>query len=756
MLKEKLHIQQECLETEPPFCTAACPFGLDVLDFTAKIAQGNFTAAYRAFRDKVNFPDIVSRLCGAPCRPVCPRTELDEAVRLPALERAVVAFTDRRAPNKYNVPKKKQRIAIIGAGPCGLSCALRFASNNYDVTIFEKEGRIGGRLWELLPREIFLRDIERSFANVRYELKAHVEIKSLFEIDADAVLIATGREGDSFGMRPGTAGFAPSEAPGVFLGGMLCGTDPAGAIADGMKAFTFIERYLKTAVMRKAPKAAKTKARIDPTRSDRAPCFPPAHEDLSREDAVSEAKRCLRCVCDACKLRCDFMRYYKKTPPRIAEDIYCTIHPGGLFGGDTFAKRMTGSCNLCGACKDACPRGLDPCGFIRNGRQALQRAKKWSWAYHDFWISDMRHAMGAHARERKFAPGRSACAFVFFPGCQLGASNPEYVLESYSWLLEKNPDTALWLSCCGAPAFWAGREDESRVALESLHGDWMALGKPAVITACPTCTKMFAQWIPSMKTFSLLSMMADAGFRPRRAATGEACAIFAPCAARNDDSLRRAVRALAKNAGYAIEEPSQAKDASGCCSWGGHISIANPDFANFQIGRRIARSPLPYIAYCSNCRDIFAGAGKPCLHILDVLFDLGEADRMAPGQSDRRRNRERLKTLALRGFWGEGGSDSPHGDDALILSDALRARISNDHILEEDVREVVLFCERGGRTVLFPETGEKCGFHMIGNLTLWVRYASENGRFRVTGVYGHRMRIVPEEMWNGRKVDPDL
>ncbi|MDR1028050.1 MAG: NAD(P)-binding protein [Clostridiales Family XIII bacterium] len=754
MLEEKNRIQRECLEKEPPFCTAACPFNLDILDFTAKIARGNFTAAYRAYRDQVAFPDIVSRLCGAPCRSVCPRRESDEAIRLSDLEKAAVSFTQRKEPNNYNLPSKRQRVAIVGAGPCGLSCALRFASNNYEVTVFDRADRIGGKLWDLLPPEIFLRDIGQSFAKARYTLITGRRIGELSEIDADAIFIATGKDGASFGLRPET-GVTPTKRPGVFLGGMLCGSDPAEAIADGMKAFTHIEQYLKTSSMPITQNPQETRAFVDPIRLGQTSAGPSARGNFPKADAVAEAKRCLRCQCDSCKLRCDLMQYYSKTPPKIADDIYATVHPNSLFGGDTFAKRMIGTCNLCGACKDACPVDLDLGNYVLEGRRALQNMKKWSWAYHDFWIADMRHAMGEHAREVRFAPGRNVCKTVFFPGCQLGASDPDYVLESYAWLLERDADTALCLSCCGAPAFWAGLDEEFETARKSLEQDLASLGNPIVITACPTCTKMFARLFPGMATRSLVSLIADAGFKPERAVNGDIYAVYDPCAARNDDDLPRAVRGLAADAGYVTEELSRAKSNPGCCGWGGHVSIANPDFAKFRIDRLIAQSPFPYIAYCANCRDILAKAGKPALHILDVIFDLGEADRVAPGWSDRRKNRERLKSKLGQGFGGEGNA-RPDPNAPLILSEALRARISDDHILEDDVLETVSFCEAGGRTVTIPETGEKCGFHMIGNLTIWVSYIPEDGGFRVTRVYGHRMRIVLEGMWNGRRVDPDL
>jgi len=158
--KEKI---KTCLQNEPAFCTAACPFHLDIHDFMPKMQRGGFNAAYRTYLNTVGFPGIVSELCHEPCKNVCPRRLKDEAIAMKHLEKAAIKYARDLNPNSYNLAPKNKKIAIIGAGISGLGCALRLASKKYNVTVFERTDRIGGHLWDVLPPEVFLADIERQF-----------------------------------------------------------------------------------------------------------------------------------------------------------------------------------------------------------------------------------------------------------------------------------------------------------------------------------------------------------------------------------------------------------------------------------------------------------------------------------------------------------------------------------------------------------------------------------------------------------------
>ena len=122
------------------------------------------------------------------------------------------------------------------------------------------------------------------------------------------------------------------------------------------------------------------------------------------------------------------------------------------------------SCNICGHCKSVCPEGVDMGGVLQLSRAARVSAGIHPAALHDFWLREMEFASteGAYVSAPK---GKSACEYAFYPGCQLGASNPAYVLKSYEFLKERF-DAGIFLGCCGAPAYWAGDEKRLRAITE--------------------------------------------------------------------------------------------------------------------------------------------------------------------------------------------------------------------------------------------------------------------------------------------------
>ena len=101
---------ESCRQWEKPFCTAVCPFHVDVLDFQEKMARGSYNAAFKTFRNAVGFPDIVAALCPEYCADCCPRKGTDQAVQLNLLERTCVAKTTKKDSTDYNVPVKNRKI----------------------------------------------------------------------------------------------------------------------------------------------------------------------------------------------------------------------------------------------------------------------------------------------------------------------------------------------------------------------------------------------------------------------------------------------------------------------------------------------------------------------------------------------------------------------------------------------------------------------------------------------------------------------
>lgn len=732
----------ECFRDAVPPCTCACPLGLDVRAVVEKLQRGNFTAAYRLYRNQTLFPGIVSRICTEPCREVCVRGKVDTSVHMRALEAACVAFTKDSDPIAYNVPKKDFTIAVVGAGLSGLSCALKLASRNYTVKVYEREATLGGRLHGLLEPEIFLAEIEKQFSSVDCEFLPATPVNSLDDIKADAVYIASGPEGDGFGLTASTDKNAlATSRTGVFLGGGILGATPVEAIEHGVRASYSIEKFLKTGAMDGVP---ETWARPQLNKEFYGLPVPPQASPLDAEDdgaatpetAADESRRCLRCNCSLCRDECGLMQKFGLYPPRITTDVTSTMRAMDKFSG-RIASRMINSCSQCGLCKTVCPGQIDMEDCFLEARRMLHRDGAMPPVYHDFWMRDMAFS---NTDARTVYTPKETCAYLFFPGCQLGASDPAYVVKTYDALSARYPDTALVAGCCGVPAEWAGDEPLRDGVLELLRHEWEKLGKPVVVLACPTCRKTLRRYLPECATLSLYELLAEADIRPE-AGSPDPVHIFDSCASRHDPLMQQSVRTLAQRAGLAADEPDGSAGTLKCCGYGGHIHAVNPELADALTAKQAGVNDTEYITYCTNCRDSFAVAGKACRHILDVLFTGNPPDRKPPSLTQRRRNRLDIR----REFARRAGMlcpELPQGERMkLQISEDLSAKMDRLLILEDEVQQAVLHCESSGDKLQDTASGRFIGHHKIGLITYWVTYTKDDGGYTLHNIYTHRLTI---------------
>jgi Fe-S oxidoreductase len=820
---------KNCRQKEIPFCAAECPFHIDIPDFIEKMKRGDFKAAFKTYRNAAGFPRIASALCHEPCKGVCPRKGPDSAIELLMLEKASIAFTDDKSPTDYNLPVKKKKVAVIGAGISGLACALRLCMKKYEVEIFEATGRIGGYLWELMDPEVFLADIEEQFQHENYVLHLNTPVRSvdgLADGGFDAVYVATGEGGEDFGLLSaaegdnGSDGQTPASvgnrhndsgenrfcarygAAGWFAGGGLIGDGPVYALANGLFMGTVIDNFLKTGNLRSPMNLQPTCMHLDPEKlkERKAPVRPENGVSFSKEEAKREAARCLECQCDFCRSYCDLTDFYNKWPLRIRDEILATTLPGAAEVKMTPAKRLLSTCSQCGLCLETCPEEIDIGGLILAGRKSMHRQKKAPWVFHDFWLRDMDFANSDAAAIAE--PAAAPCAYAFFPGCQLGAGDPDLVKGAYAYLRSKRPDIGLLLRCCGAPAEWSGDEDKFNDEVETIRRLWAGLEKPTLILACPTCMKKFKTYMTDIPVVSLYEIMDRWGVETAPSeGSMQVYSVFDACAARHEPGMKNAVRRLAEHAGCQLE-PLERHDAfEQCCGYGGQPGAANPEYVEFVVKKRTAESSRPYITYCINCRDIFREAGKEAVHILDLLLPGdGRPPQKLATVSERRENRIRLKRELLKEYWGmeptEAAKEAKEPEEfsepkrKVRIPEELAKKLSKERILEEDVIEVLDFCERTGRRVFHSDTRTYSGYREIGHTTYWVEYrvpgnsmeensgpenkgtgaiAPEPGKagyekqkahsggedYELVNAYAHRMKIELEAVWNGRKVEPD-
>jgi Fe-S oxidoreductase len=726
---------EDCMEREPPYCSVACPFHWDIVSFISKMQRDNFTAAYQVYRNGVGFPLIVSECCTQPCKEACPLAPIE----LARLEQASIAFTRSTEPVRYHVPVKSHSVAIVGAGVAGLAVALRFAERGYGVTVFDREAEIGGHLWNMAEGKRYVASIKSQFQSWKYTFRQSSMIRSVRELaDFDVVIIATGMcAAEIDGIRYDRDGAGLVSGYGkYFFAGQINGTDTAGAIADGLMTANRAEAFLKTGLNKPemAREAVDFPMEIPADWPEKLGI--PCSGDAVRTSAVTEAKRCLKCACVHCRNHCDLMRFFRKMPAEIGEEVRVT-GTGGLKGEINVATRMIATCNQCGNCTDRCPVNIDTQALFLSARVRLRRQGSYPWAFHDFFLQDMRSANSEMASVIKCAPGMTSCESAFFPGCHLGASDPRYVTETWRALRKKDPAMGMFLHCCGIPAVWAGDEDLQRETFAKIKAGWESLGRPRLVFACPTCYHTFHTCLPEVTGVFAYDMLEAEG-SPMLA---RRVSVFDPCSSRKLPLLQTRVRTLLADAGQTVVELHKNPSDLQCCSFGGHTAIANPQYNRKIVDDRIAQSPYPYVTYCANCRDLFAGAGKEAMHVLDVLLNLNSPSRRPPTLTERRNNRFQLKNTLLLEFWEEKVLADGESTRNIVMDDAVSQKLSDRYLLASDIAQVI-DAGRAQDTLLVDEdTGHLIAHEKVGNMTCWAEFSEDGTDIILHNAYAHRMTI---------------
>jgi len=162
-------------------CNEGCPAGQDIEGAMVLIGKGKVLEAWDLFKEESPFPGVCGRVCYHPCESSCNRGEFDEAVSINALER-FMADTASNHGRRVTVrrEKKKERVAIIGSGPAGMTCAYHLARMGYGVTVFEALPVLGGMLRVGIPEYRLPKKVLEAEIDQILELGVTTEINSRF------------------------------------------------------------------------------------------------------------------------------------------------------------------------------------------------------------------------------------------------------------------------------------------------------------------------------------------------------------------------------------------------------------------------------------------------------------------------------------------------------------------------------------------------------------------------------------------------
>ena len=168
-----------CMDCGTPFCNSGCPVNNIIPDFNDLVFQGDWKNAIDVLHSTNNFPEFTGRICPAPCEAACTLNVNDDAVGIKSIEHAIIdrAWSEGWVTARPAKLKTRKRVAVVGSGPAGMAAAQQLARVGHDVTLFEKNDRVGGLLRYGIP-------------DFKME-KSHID-RRVEQLQAEGVTIRTG------------------------------------------------------------------------------------------------------------------------------------------------------------------------------------------------------------------------------------------------------------------------------------------------------------------------------------------------------------------------------------------------------------------------------------------------------------------------------------------------------------------------------------------------------------------------------------
>ncbi|HEY8362012.1 MAG TPA: FAD-dependent oxidoreductase [Tissierellaceae bacterium] len=207
-------------------CITQCPAHIPVQGYIKLAAQGRYTEALELIKKRNPFPAVCGRICPRKCESACTRGNVDEPVAIDEIKK-FIAEQDLNKEIRY-IPKKindyGKKIAVIGSGPAGLSCAYYLAIDGYKVTVFEKQKAVGGMLTLGIPSFRLEKDVVNAEIDILRELG--VEFKTGVEVGKDVTINELRNQGyEAFFIAIGAQGSRKLGVEGEDAEGVISGVD---------------------------------------------------------------------------------------------------------------------------------------------------------------------------------------------------------------------------------------------------------------------------------------------------------------------------------------------------------------------------------------------------------------------------------------------------------------------------------------------------------------------------------------------------
>jgi glutamate synthase (NADPH/NADH) small chain len=168
-----------CMDCGTPFCNNGCPVNNIIPDFNDLVFSQDWKTAIEVLHSTNNFPEFTGRICPAPCEAACTLNLNDDAVGIKSIEHAIIdkAWAEGWVKPEPAPHKTGKKVAVVGSGPAGMAAAQQLARAGHDVTLFEKNDRVGGLLRYGIP-------------DFKME-KSHID-RRMKQLEAEGVTVRTG------------------------------------------------------------------------------------------------------------------------------------------------------------------------------------------------------------------------------------------------------------------------------------------------------------------------------------------------------------------------------------------------------------------------------------------------------------------------------------------------------------------------------------------------------------------------------------
>ncbi len=382
-------------------CQPSCPASMNIPAMNRYIQKNDHVNAIKTIKTDIAIPLILGYICPAPCEKACKRTPIDDAVSICNLKKHV-AFEDLTSGNSF-FPEISEisgnKVAVIGTGPAGLSCAYYLRTLGHSCTMYDKNDIPGGTLYYDIPNDQLPKDqlkleidhlldfginvVTNTFVDKNY-------FKNILQKEFDAVVFATGNYFDSgiaeFGFSTTKLGIEINkdtfslDEKGVFACGNIIRSRRMAitSAAQGKQTALSVDKYLRGELSAVPNKRFNSKfGKLfesefgeylkESVNIPRIKLSDEKLDNFSKQDAISESERCMYCDCrkpDTCKLRI-FSEKYSVDRSRYAFTERRSIKK---YTENDIIIYEPEKCIKCNICVEICSRKKDTIGFTNIGR----------------------------------------------------------------------------------------------------------------------------------------------------------------------------------------------------------------------------------------------------------------------------------------------------------------------------------------------------------------------------------------------------